>query len=53
VATWLRGLIDLPFMHPPVPKPRQQEVLTIREHLTHAGLSVIPEADMNRLLNNL
>ena len=52
-ATWLRGLIPLPFMRPPVPKPRKEEVLTLHHLLTNLGLSVIPEEDINRIMVRL
>ena len=52
-ATWLRGLIPLPFMRPPMPKPRKEEILTLRQLLTKAGLSVIPEGDINRVMSQL
>lgn len=52
-ATWLRGLIPLPFMRPPMPKPRKEEILTLRQLLTKAGLSVIPEGDVNRVISQL
>jgi dihydrodipicolinate synthase/N-acetylneuraminate lyase len=53
VATWLRGLIPLPFMRAPMPKPKQEEIVTLRERLTEAGLDVIPEGDVNRIMAQL
>jgi len=50
-ACWLRGLIPLPFMRPPLPKPKKEEILTLRNLLTKVGLSVIPEKDVDRLMN--
>ncbi|MFC2010378.1 dihydrodipicolinate synthase family protein [Chloroflexota bacterium] len=47
LATWLRGLIPSPFMRPPMPKPRRDEILTLRELLANAGLSVISERDIS------
>jgi len=52
-SCWLRGLIPLPFMRPPVPKPRKEEVLTLRGLLAKAGLSVIPEGDVKRITAQL
>ncbi len=52
-ATWLRGLIPLPFMRPPVPKPKKEEVLALRDLLGRAGLVVIPEEEVNRVLKRL
>lgn len=40
-ATWLRGFISNPFMRPPMPKPRKEEIQRLREVLSNAGLSVI------------
>lgn len=53
VACWLRGLIPNPFMRPPQPKPRKEEVLTLRELLIKAGFNVIPEEDINRVVAQL
>lgn len=50
VATWLRGLIPLPFMRAPMPEPRKEEILTLRQLLTKAGLGIIPEGDVNRIM---
>lgn len=52
-ACWLRGLIPLPFMRPPQPKPRKKEILTLRELLTKMGLNVIPEEEVKRILATL
>jgi 4-hydroxy-tetrahydrodipicolinate synthase len=52
-ATWLRGLIPLPFMRPPVPGPRKEEVVTLRDLLNKAGLSTIPQADSDRVMAGL
>ncbi|MFC2073089.1 dihydrodipicolinate synthase family protein [Chloroflexota bacterium] len=47
LATWLRGLIPSPFMRPPMPKPRRDEILTLRELLVNSGLSVISEGEVS------
>lgn len=52
-ATWLRGLIPLPFMRPPVPAPRKEEVLALRNLLEKAGMSVISQADSDRVMAQL
>jgi dihydrodipicolinate synthase/N-acetylneuraminate lyase len=52
-ATWLRGLIPLPFMRPPMPKPRKEEISTLRRLLAKAELSVIPEGDVKRVMSQL
>lgn len=49
-ATWLRGTIPFPFMRPPGPKPTKEELLTLRRLLIAAGLDVIPEEEVNRLI---
>jgi 4-hydroxy-tetrahydrodipicolinate synthase len=48
-ATWVRGLIPLPFMKPPVPRPTKEEVDTIRNLMIKAGLDVISEKEFNRV----
>ena len=53
IATWLRGLIPLPFMRPPMPKPRREEVVALRELLAKAGYDVIPERDSNSIMKQL
>jgi 4-hydroxy-tetrahydrodipicolinate synthase len=52
-ATWLRGLIPLPFMRSPVPAPRKEEVVTLRSLLNKAGLSTVPQADSDRVTAQL
>jgi 4-hydroxy-tetrahydrodipicolinate synthase len=52
-AAWLRGLIPSPFMRPPQPKPRKEEVRMLINLLTGAGLNVIPEQDSNRVIAQL
>jgi 4-hydroxy-tetrahydrodipicolinate synthase len=44
-ATWLRGLIPNPFMRPPMPKPRQEEIDTIYRLLSNLTLPVIDIKD--------
>jgi dihydrodipicolinate synthase/N-acetylneuraminate lyase len=53
LATWLRGLIPLPFMRLPMPAPRREEVVALRGRLAKAGLSVIPERDSDRIMTQL
>lgn len=43
IGCWLRGLIPLPFMRPPQPKPKHDEVKKLRQLMINAGLEVIPE----------
>jgi len=52
-ATWLRGLIPRPLARPPMPKPKKEELITLRKLLAKAGLSVIPEEDANRVIAQL
>jgi dihydrodipicolinate synthase/N-acetylneuraminate lyase len=53
IATWLRGLIPLPFMRLPMPKPKKEEITNLRDLLKGAALSVIPEEDINRIIKQL
>jgi 4-hydroxy-tetrahydrodipicolinate synthase len=53
VATWLRGLIPTPIMRPPMPKPRKEEVLTLKHLLIKAGFEVIPDKDINHYVEKL
>jgi len=52
-ATWVRGLIPLPFMRAPNPSPTREEVMTIRELLLGAGLNVIPDREFSRVADKL
>jgi len=52
-ATWLRGLIPLPFMRLPMPKPKKEEITTLRDRLKGAGLSILPDKEINRILKQL
>lgn len=45
-AAWLRGLIPNPYMRPPMPRPRQEEIETIYRLLQNAGLPVIDRAEV-------
>lgn len=40
-AAWLRGFIPNPFMRPPMPKPKQEEIDTLWRLMNRMGLSVI------------
>ncbi|HTM10597.1 MAG TPA: dihydrodipicolinate synthase family protein [Verrucomicrobiae bacterium] len=44
LATWLRGLIPSPFMRPPQPEPRREEIQMLSGLVKKTGLSMI-EAD--------
>ncbi len=52
IASWLRGLIPLPFMRPPMPMPRKEEVTTLRNLIATAGMEVIPKKDSDRIMSN-
>jgi len=52
-ATWLRGLIPSPFMRPPQPQPRKEEVHSLRGLLQKTGLSVIEDDAVNHVVNRL
>lgn len=48
-ATWLRGFISNPFMRPPMPKPRKEEIQKLKEVLSKAGLSVISDDKIRKV----
>lgn len=50
IATWLRGLIPNPMMRSPMPKPKKEEITTLRTLLANTGLDVIPEQAVNKIL---
>lgn len=52
-ATWLRGLIGLPDMRPPMPLPRRAEVHELRRLLDAASLPVRDEGSIEALLRRL
>jgi 4-hydroxy-tetrahydrodipicolinate synthase len=52
-ATWLRGLIPSPFMRPPQPQPRKEEVHSLTELLKKSGLSVIENDAIDYVVNRL
>jgi 4-hydroxy-tetrahydrodipicolinate synthase len=52
-ATWLRGLIPLPHMRPPMPKPKREEIRTLRDLLAKAGCEIIPQRDCDRVMEKL
>ena len=52
-ATWLRGFISNPFMRPPMPKPRKEEVEKLRSVLSNAGLSIIDKAKISKVVKTL
>lgn len=52
-ATWLRGFISNPFMRPPMPKPRKEEIQKLKEVLSNAGLSVISEDKIKKVMRQL
>ncbi|MFH1489578.1 MAG: dihydrodipicolinate synthase family protein [Pseudomonadota bacterium] len=52
-GTWLRGFISNPYMRPPLPKPRKEEVRVMQELLENAGLSVIDDAAVRKVTDVL
>jgi 4-hydroxy-tetrahydrodipicolinate synthase len=52
-ATWLRGHISNPFMRPPLPEPRKEEIQALRRLLVNAGMSVIDDAKISRMTESL
>jgi len=49
IAAWLRGLVPHPLMRPPQPKPREEEVATLRELLSGVGVDTIPEDQVQQV----
>ncbi|MHB8566330.1 MAG: dihydrodipicolinate synthase family protein [Nitrososphaerales archaeon] len=47
-AAWLRGLVPHPLMRPPLPRPRKEEISTLKSLLTKAGIKVIDESKIQR-----
>ena len=45
IAAWLRGLVDRPYMRPPMPPPREDEVETIYGLMKKVGIPVIGEKE--------
>jgi len=52
-ATWLSGLIPSPFMRPPQPEPRREEVETLAGRLKKSGLSVIDDDAVGHVAGRL
>lgn len=53
VGAWLRGLVPEPFMRPPQPRPKLEELKTMRKLLQNLGLEVISEAAFNKVVDIL
>ncbi|WP_206808465.1 dihydrodipicolinate synthase family protein [Paradesulfitobacterium ferrireducens] len=53
IATWLRGLVPHPFMRPPMPKPKKEEILAIKDLLRVTGVSIITEQQVEKVLSEL
>jgi len=53
LTTWLRGLIPSPFMRPPMPKPREEEITQLRSLVEEARLSPIPDSEIHPVINAL
>ncbi|MFC1867406.1 dihydrodipicolinate synthase family protein [Thermodesulfobacteriota bacterium] len=52
-GTWIRGFISNPFMRPPMPKPRKEEVKTFVELFTDANLSIIDNDKISKVMDSL
>ena len=46
IATWIRGFVSHPFMRPPMPLPRMEEIKLIYKVIEKTGLSHISEAKL-------
>jgi len=53
IATWLHGLIPNPYMRPPMPKPKKEEILKLKDALTKTKISVISDAKIREVTNQL
>ena len=53
LGTYLRGLIPTPYMRPPMPRPRKEEISKLRSLLQNAGLSVLPEKEIQAVTKSL
>lgn len=53
LATWLRGLIPSPFMRPPQPEPRKEEVTTLVALIQKSGLGLIEADALDRVSRRL
>lgn len=49
IAAWLRGLIPHPYMRPPMPKPRPEEIETLALLMQKADLPVIDKMQIRAL----
>lgn len=47
IAAWLRGLIDDPFMRPPLPRPMRDEIDRLAALLAVTGLTVRADGDIS------
>jgi 4-hydroxy-tetrahydrodipicolinate synthase len=52
-ATWLHGAIPTPWMRAPFPKPRKDEILTLRDLYARAGYTVIDQDRIDEVLTQL
>jgi 4-hydroxy-tetrahydrodipicolinate synthase len=53
VAAWLRGFISNPFMRPPFPKPRKEEVYRLYDLISHTDMSLIDKARVEKVTATL
>ena len=52
-ATWLRGLIPNPWMRPPLPKPKVEEIQTLYKLLKNCKLNVITKTEVDKVINKI
>ncbi|MBC7341595.1 MAG: dihydrodipicolinate synthase family protein [Clostridia bacterium] len=50
IGAWLRGLVPTPFMRPPQPKPKAEEVTKMRKLLKATGVDVISDQEFEKVL---
>jgi dihydrodipicolinate synthase/N-acetylneuraminate lyase len=53
IGAWLRGLFSSPFMRPPIPKPRKEEIETMYKLYKKTGLSMIEESRVRKVVEAL
>lgn len=52
-AAWLHGVLETPWMRPPMPRPRRAEVQQLHHLLAATGMHVIDHEEVSRVLDVL
>jgi dihydrodipicolinate synthase/N-acetylneuraminate lyase len=53
IGAWLRGNVPEPFMRPPQPRPKKEEVTQMAALLKQCGLNVIPASEIKKVTAKL